>query len=140
VFLFLLSYDFHSMEVLKEWSSIRGLLLMFLLSSTSIVIFLQIAGLESRQTGPTAMSELEKPLAIENWCPLPKLPSEVKDGLRPSRDFETDEFLRRQVERLSAAVDVPTVSYEDNGDVDQDPRWRTFEDFHRVLESLFPLV
>ncbi|KAF3061867.1 Carboxypeptidase S [Daldinia childiae] len=48
--------------------------------------------------------------------------------------------LQLQVERLSAAVRVPTESYDDNGDVDEDPRWETFQDLHQVLKQLLPLV
>ncbi|KAI1470879.1 Zn-dependent exopeptidase [Daldinia caldariorum] len=52
----------------------------------------------------------------------------------------SSEQLELQVQRLSAALRVPTESYDDNGNVDEDPRWKTFEDFHQVLERLFPLV
>ena len=127
------------METLKGWSSLRGLLLIFLLSSTSIILFLQIAGLESRQSAATAsMSEEKKP--SEDWCLLPRHPSGVKDDLQSSKHFGTEEFLKRQADRLSAAVNVPTVSYEDNGDVEHDKRWLVFGDFHKVLKDLFPLV
>lgn len=51
-----------------------------------------------------------------------------------------DEQLALQVKRLSAAVQVPTESYDDNGEVDEDPRWETFQQFHNVLQDLFPLV
>ncbi|EMR68640.1 putative vacuolar carboxypeptidase protein [Eutypa lata UCREL1] len=50
------------------------------------------------------------------------------------------EQLQLQIDRLTAAVQVPTESFDDNGDANEDPRWETFEDFHKVLSELFPLV
>jgi hypothetical protein len=135
----LLFLSFIIMEIFKGWVSLRGLLLIFLLSSTSIILFLQIGALESRPPGSVApKGETNK--TSESWCPLPTHPSEVEDGLQPSGDFEKDAFVKRQVERLSAAVNIPTVSYEDNGDVGRDKRWEVFGEFHKVLEHLFPLV
>ncbi|KAI0172626.1 carboxypeptidase S [Hypoxylon sp. FL1284] len=76
----------------------------------------------------------------EQWCPLPDVIVPGNDGLTSSKHLMTSEQLQLQVQRLSAAVCVPTESYDDNGDVDEDPRWATFGDFHQVLEELFPLV
>ncbi|KAI0841219.1 carboxypeptidase S [Hypoxylon sp. FL0890] len=75
----------------------------------------------------------------EKWCPLPDV-TVPRDDLRSSEHFMNSEQLQLQVRRLSAAVRVPTESYDDNGDVDEDPRWETFDKFHQVLEQLFPLV
>ena len=75
-----------------------------------------------------------------SWCPLPSITVSQNDSLKPSHHLMRDEQLALQVERLSAAVRVPTESYDDNGDVDDDPRWETFEYFHDVLKLLFPLV
>ncbi|XXH02740.1 hypothetical protein Hte_009125 [Hypoxylon texense] len=76
----------------------------------------------------------------ETWCPLPDATVPGDDGLKTSEHFMSSRQLLLQVERLSAAVRIPTESYDDNGDVDEDPRWATFQDFHHVLEQLFPLV
>lgn len=77
---------------------------------------------------------------VEAWCPLPELVSYPEDGVAASEILFTKEVLALQVERLSAAVNVSTVSYGDNGDVESDPRWKTFEELHKVLRQLFPLV
>ncbi|KAI1102338.1 carboxypeptidase S [Jackrogersella minutella] len=77
---------------------------------------------------------------LEKWCPLPDVTHPGDDGLKASEHFMNSKQLQLQVERLAAAVRVPTESYDDNGDVDEDPRWETFEEFHQVLEQLFPLV
>ena len=77
---------------------------------------------------------------IESWCPLPEPPSHVRDGLDHSSSFAEGPSVLKQVERLSAAVNVSTVSYNDNGEIDEDPRWKPFEEFHDVLRILFPFV
>ena len=81
---------------------------------------------------------------IDSWCPLPDpvSPSNHVDSipLPQSSQFAGEEWIQKQVERLSAAINVPTESFDDNGDVDDDPRWKTFDKFHRVLQELFPNV
>lgn len=83
----------------------------------------------------------ERPSGNGNsWCPLSDVIVSQNDSLRASEHLMNDEVRALQVKRLSDAVRVPTESYDDNGEVDEDPRWRTFEDFHAVLRQLFPLV
>ncbi|OTA59276.1 vacuolar carboxypeptidase Cps1 [Hypoxylon sp. EC38] len=77
---------------------------------------------------------------LEKWCPLPDIIPPGDDGLKSSEHLMRSQQSKLQVQRLSAAVRVPTESYDDNGDVDEDPRWETFSEFHLVLERLFPLV
>ena len=84
---------------------------------------------------------------IDSWCPLPHpiTPSSSTDAgipfsLASSKHFSGKGWIEKQVDRLSAAVNVPTESYDDNGDVAIDPRWLTFDDFHEVLRRLFPEV
>lgn len=79
---------------------------------------------------------------FESWCPLadPDPMKASNDHLRPSKEFSLDASLKKQVKRLSAAVKCPTESFDDNGDVDEDPRWRTFDGFHDTLKDLFPLL
>ena len=79
---------------------------------------------------------------VESWCPLanPDATKANQDNLRPSKDFTLDASLEKQLQRLSAAVNGPTESFDDNGDVDDDPRWKTFDRFHDTLKDLFPLI
>ncbi|KAK8166695.1 vacuolar carboxypeptidase [Phyllosticta citrichinensis] len=77
---------------------------------------------------------------VDSWCPLSKTPSEAPDGLEQSSKFLDESSIAKQIERLAAAIRVPTESYDDNGDVDEDPRYKTFDDFHATLAQYFPLV
>lgn len=77
---------------------------------------------------------------IDDWCPLPDAITPSGDGLRDSSHLMGTERHELQAERLGTAVQVPTESFDDNGEVDEDPRWKTFDKFHQVLEELFPLV
>jgi hypothetical protein len=77
---------------------------------------------------------------VESWCPLPDKPANVNDGLKPSFLFIDQKSVDLQVKRLSAAVNVPTVSVTGDGDVLTDPRYEVFHRFHDILDDLFPLV
>jgi hypothetical protein len=77
---------------------------------------------------------------VESWCPLPQKPKVAKDGLRPSTLFADQKSVDMQAKRLSAAINVPTVSVNGGGDVLTDPRYEVFKKFHKVLDGLFPLV
>ena len=77
---------------------------------------------------------------VKDWCPLPDIPAKARDGLQPSWLLLKPEAVEAQVKRLSAAVNIATVSYDDNGDADKDPRWEIFEEFQVGLEKHFPLV
>ncbi|KAH9825919.1 putative vacuolar carboxypeptidase Cps1 [Teratosphaeria destructans] len=86
-------------------------------------------------------STIDRHRDSSSWCQIPSVAESPRDGLRSSRDvFTGDDILRLQVERLTAAVNVPTVAYDDNGDVDEDERWRPFGRLHKTLSSSFPLV
>lgn len=77
----------------------------------------------------------------KSWCSLPPHVKIPEDGMQNSSSlFQNDEALRLQVERLSALVSLPTISYDDNGEVHEDHRWKTFDSLHNRLVKLFPLV
>lgn len=76
----------------------------------------------------------------ESWCPIPDLVRTPDDGLEPGDHLLSQEQLLLQVHRLSEAVQISTESYDDNGSVEEDSRWRVFSKFHEVLEKLFPLL
>lgn len=76
-----------------------------------------------------------------SWCPLPDPAANPDDGLKDSSKlFPGDDILQLQVQRLASTVNISTVSYDDNVDVDEDQRWLPFGELHAQLEQLFPLV
>ena len=108
-----------------------------LITSISLFVVLIFWSLPSENAAQTLQS---KNGVVESWCPLPEKPKSANDGLKPSILFADKDSVEKQVKRLSAAVNVPTVSWDDNGDVGTDERWQPFYKFHEVLEELFPLV
>ncbi|GFG16739.1 phenylalanine/tyrosine ammonia-lyase [Aspergillus udagawae] len=73
-------------------------------------------------------------------CPLAPKVDSPEDGLHPSLKFVQDQAIRRrQVERLSKAVQIPTVIESDMNDP-YDERFMPFLDFYGLLQSLFPLT
>lgn len=54
--------------------------------------------------------------------------------------FHTDEFRKHSLALMQGAVRIPTESYDDSGDVGQDPRWDVFFKFEEYLKASFPTV
>lgn len=118
-----------------------------LIAGAFLISWLCIATIFPSSKPSMAVFSYDRGSPIEAWCPLPPAVSPAKSigddevsSLPPSEDISGKAWIERQVERLSAAVNIPTESYDDNGDVEEDPRWRTFPEFHTVLKKLFPEV
>jgi Gly-Xaa carboxypeptidase len=71
------------------------------------------------------------------------------DPLLPSKDASLDKaydhiassaFRNATIRRLSGAVQVKTESFDDLGAIGEDSRWDVFYNFHRYLETAFPLI
>ncbi|EEB08431.1 vacuolar carboxypeptidase [Schizosaccharomyces japonicus yFS275] len=50
----------------------------------------------------------------------------------------SDSFRNDSLERFKQVLNVPSVSYDDMGPVDEDPRWKIFSVLEEKLRSLFP--
>lgn len=74
-------------------------------------------------------------------CDLPKVLNPSGDGL-PSAEllFDNEKAFLKQVERHGTLVKVPSVSYDDNGEPGEDPRWDVFYTLHDTLAQLYPTV
>ena len=93
---------------------------------------------------------------IDHVLPAPAKPGrDFKSGcvqpnaLLPSEQSKLDEaydhiasaaFRNATIRRLSGAVQVKTESFDDLGEIGEDPRWDVFYDFHKYLEKTFPLI
>jgi len=71
------------------------------------------------------------------------------DAIFPSKNEKLDKlqdvisgetFRNASIARLSGAVKVKSMSFDDLGPIGQDPRWDVFYDFHAYLEKTFPLI
>ena len=79
---------------------------------------------------------------FESWCPLAD-PDPMKascDNLRLSKDVTLDVSLKKQIKRVRGCKKSNRKLLDDNGDVDVNPRWRTFDGFHNTLKDVFPFV
>ncbi|KAI0159508.1 peptidase family M20/M25/M40 [Xylariaceae sp. FL1272] len=74
-------------------------------------------------------------------CDLPTSLGPSKDGLPSARDiFSGEEALQLQVQRHSSIVKIPSISYDDNGEPLEDPRWNVFYTLHDEFVRLYPSV
>jgi Gly-Xaa carboxypeptidase len=76
-------------------------------------------------------------------CPQvePLFPAKTTESLDAMGEFlQSDTFRNKSIARLSGAVQIPTESFDDMGDVGKDPRWDIFGPFAAYLENTFPLV
>ncbi|KAI0011001.1 carboxypeptidase S [Xylariaceae sp. FL0662B] len=77
--------------------------------------------------------------AIAFNCDLPPVLDPSGDGLPAARDiFYGHEALALQVERHAGIVKIPSISYDDNGEPGEDPRWDVFFTLHKKFASLYP--
>jgi Gly-Xaa carboxypeptidase len=76
-------------------------------------------------------------------CPqvAPLHPSKDSKELEAMQSYlESKAFRGIAIERLAGAVQIPTQSYDDMGDVGADPRWDLFYSFADYLAKTFPLA
>lgn len=66
-------------------------------------------------------------------------PAEDNDRVKQAYDYLfTPAFENASIARLSGAVRIRTESYDDLGEVGEDPRWDVFFGLHEYLEDTFP--
>ncbi|KAI8629143.1 peptidase family M20/M25/M40 [Xylariaceae sp. FL1651] len=84
---------------------------------------------------------LTEPQTTRFKCELPSPLDPSSDGLPAAHELFTGKAaLMLQVLRHSAIVKIPSISYDDNGEPLEDPRWEVFYALHKALESLYPNV
>ncbi|KAH8923264.1 carboxypeptidase S [Atractiella rhizophila] len=70
--------------------------------------------------------------SIPSCAQPPPLVPDARYRISPDRD--------RTSKLLSDAIKIPTESWDDEGEVGEDPRWEVFLPFHEWLEGAFPNV
>ncbi|KAL4916842.1 hypothetical protein BDW62DRAFT_185396 [Aspergillus aurantiobrunneus] len=89
--------------------------------------------------GQTSMT-VENPNS-DFTCDLPPALDPAGDGLPSAASlFSSDEALERQVKRHQAIVQVPSVSYDDLGEIGVDERWNPFYQLFPVLHKTYPTL
>ncbi|WVR05361.1 hypothetical protein IAU60_002375 [Kwoniella sp. DSM 27419] len=74
---------------------------------------------------------------LKKWAKCPAQPK----ALQPNMTWDmTDEDKRKSADLYAQAVRIPTQSYDDNGEPNEDPRWKPFFDFQQWLKDTFPLA
>ncbi|EDQ98972.1 uncharacterized protein LACBIDRAFT_318408 [Laccaria bicolor S238N-H82] len=54
--------------------------------------------------------------------------------------YSSPRFRLESAKRLSGAIQIPTMTFDDMGPVDEDERWLPFVDMHKYLRDTFPLT
>lgn len=54
--------------------------------------------------------------------------------------IDTASYKLRAIDWLAGAVQIPTESHDQMGEIGEDPRWEAFAPFHTYLHGAFPLM
>jgi Gly-Xaa carboxypeptidase len=72
-------------------------------------------------------------------CDLPRPVDPSHDGLANAQEiFSLEKAILPMTNRLQSIVQVPTVVYNDMGDVDKDKRWKPFGRVAGALNKSYP--
>ncbi|EWY97019.1 hypothetical protein FOYG_05510 [Fusarium oxysporum NRRL 32931] len=107
----------------------------------SLAVLATVAGASGFTLGPFGT---QKPIGQNEHdfkCDLPPVLSPGNDGLPSASElFDSKDAFNKQVKRHQAIVRVPSICYDDLGDVDKDERWAPFYDLHDVLAKTYPAI
>lgn len=74
-------------------------------------------------------------------CHLPAPLNPSEDGLESSHDlFSSKKALQLMVKKHQSLVRIPSICYDDMGDLDTDDRWKPFNDIPKMLKKAYPTV
>ncbi|KAJ9629459.1 hypothetical protein H2203_001833 [Taxawa tesnikishii (nom. ined.)] len=69
----------------------------------------------------------------------PLFPEQTTSKLKEMEDFvSSGTFQNQSIARLSGAVQIPSMSFDDLGEIGEDKRWDIFYKFESYLEDTFP--
>ncbi|KAJ4269929.1 hypothetical protein NW762_001600 [Fusarium torreyae] len=109
----------------------------------SLAVLATVAGTSGFSLGPFG-AERQKLIGQNDHafkCDLPPVLAPAEDGLPSAKSlFSSRKAFDKQVKRHQAIVRVPSICYDDLGDVDEDERWAPFYDLHDVLAKTYPAV
>ncbi|TYJ51654.1 hypothetical protein B9479_007759 [Cryptococcus floricola] len=74
---------------------------------------------------------------LKGWAKCPGQPK----ALYPNTTWKlTEEEKERAIKHYQEAVRIPTQSFDDNGEPNEDPRWEPFFEFQKWLKKTYPFV
>jgi len=79
----------------------------------------------------------------ESLCPQvkPLFPNATNENLQEMESYlNTSSFREQSIKRLSEIVQIPSISYDDMGSAEEDPRFEIFYKVEEYLESTYPLL
>ncbi|KAJ4245790.1 hypothetical protein NW762_013914 [Fusarium torreyae] len=99
--------------------------------------FLGLAAAALAVLGPV-MSQNSPALCPQVSVQNPRLQTQFVTDL--DTNLNSTAFREKSIQRLAGAIRIPTIAYDDMGPIDQDPRWKVFDDFEDYLRHSFPSV
>lgn len=113
----------------------------FALFATGVSAFFTSPALGDIQQQPLLLNSASVNGVADFNCDLPPVLEPKNDGLASSSEvYSSKAAFDKQLKRHQAIVRVPSVSYDDFGSFEKDPRWKTFDQLHRVLEDTYPTL
>ncbi|CAG2011306.1 unnamed protein product [Fusarium graminearum] len=79
----------------------------------------------------------------EALCPqAPVQNAQLQDPMTTAmfKNLSADKFREKSIKRMAGAIQIPTIAYDDMGPVDQDARWKVFDEFADYLQTTFPKI
>ncbi|CAJ2512995.1 Uu.00g011140.m01.CDS01 [Anthostomella pinea] len=107
-------------------------------------LFLAAATLSTSSTARSVLQDgvqevLGEDKASDFQCDLTSSLDPSRDGLPAARElFSGDKGLKLQVQRHTGIVQIPSISYDDNGEPGEDPRWDVFYTLHKAFALIYP--
>ncbi|KAL7410316.1 hypothetical protein BDY24DRAFT_400131 [Mrakia frigida] len=114
------------------------------LASFTIAVALTTLVLKGPSTLPALLSSISESrrmdasysdMLVKGKCPSQIDPINVGADWNP---LEDKKYSAKAIDRLSRAVQIPTVSFDDMGPIDKDSRWEGVANFNNFLDDEFP--
>ncbi|KAK3323304.1 hypothetical protein B0T19DRAFT_425634 [Cercophora scortea] len=111
----------------------------------ALTFYLYVSAAYLRSTWPYQDlddGEQQQP-TLESQCVQPDALFPIHNNTELQRVYDyisTDSFRAASIDRLSGAVKVKSVSFDDLGAIGEDTRWDAFYDFSAYLQATFPRI
>ncbi|TFK33512.1 hypothetical protein BDQ12DRAFT_738741 [Crucibulum laeve] len=119
----------HSTRKVSKWLSTLTLVVVSFVFGFQF-LSLSFSAVKSRLDGLSKAS-------FENVCAQPEPAAQTSNF---SAFYSSLDFRMESAKRLSGAIQIPTMSYDDMGPTNEDERWKPFKEFHSYLRTTFPVV